>query len=316
MHDRVQLRLLFVVLMTSAVAVGTALDAAAQELEPRAYSASPVGTNFIAVGTARSSGSVVVDSSLPLADVDADVNHTIFGLGRTFGLLGRQALATAALPYAFGSVEGKVGPELEQQRITRSGLGDLQLLLAVNLRGSPALSPTDFATAQRRGLLVGTSLRVHAPTGQYDPARLINLSANRWAVKPEIGVSYPLGNFYLDFYSGVWLFQENGRYFPGTRVSRQSSLTGVQAHISYTVRPRFWLALDATWYFGGTTRVGDDPPSSGQNNTRVGAVSSFPLSQRHSLKIAYSNGVTVSRGANFSTVAVAWQFLWFDGPAR
>ena len=41
----------------------------------------------------------------------------------------------------------------------------------------------------RRKTLVGISLKVVAPIGQYDPTKLINYGVNRWAFKPELGLS-------------------------------------------------------------------------------------------------------------------------------
>ena len=45
--------------------------APAQDLEPKAYSASPIGTVFLVAGAARSSGSVLTDPTLPLKDAEA-----------------------------------------------------------------------------------------------------------------------------------------------------------------------------------------------------------------------------------------------------
>jgi len=39
----------------------------------------------------------------------------------------------------------------------------------------------------------GGSLVVSMPTGQYDGTKLINIGTNRWAFRPEIGLSQPLG---------------------------------------------------------------------------------------------------------------------------
>jgi len=286
--------------------------AAAQELEPRAYSPSPTGANFLVVGFARSSGGIVFDPSVPVTDAHADIYSPVFGLGRTFGMFGRQALVTAALPYAFGHAEGKVGPQLQQTRVTRSGLADLRVKFALNLRGSPALSPREFAKAKHRTLLIAASLLVQAPTGQYDPVKLINLGTNRWAFRPELGVSYPWRKFYFDLYAGTWFFTENDRFFPRDSVKQQDPLTGLQAHISYTVMPRLWFALDSTWYSGGDTTVNGQPPTGRQNNSRIGVTCSLPLLKNQSLKIAYSDGVTARAGTKFSSVGVTWQFLWFD----
>lgn len=288
----------------------------AQELEPRAYSASPTGANFVVVGFARSSGGVVLDPSLPVTDVHADIYSPVFGLGRTFGLFGRQALVTAALPYAFGSISGKVGPQLQQASITRSGLADLRAKFSINLRGSPALSPREFAQANHHAVIVGASLSIQAPTGQYGSTKLINLGTNRWALRPEMGVSYPWKKFYFDLYAGAWFFTENDSFFPGNSLRQQDPLPSLQAHISYTLHPKLWLAFDGTWYTGGATIVNNGPPGERQNNSRLGVTLSLPVNKHQSVKIAFSDGVTARVGTNFNTVSVTWQFLWFDHPQR
>ena len=79
--------------------------------------------------------------------------------------------------------------------------------------------------------LLGVSLKVVAPTGQYDPTKLINLGANRWAFKPELGLSRRWGHWVLDAYGGVWLFTENPEFF-----SRNEYFPGVQAQTQDPVR--------------------------------------------------------------------------------
>lgn len=289
------------------VLVGSVL---AQDLEPRAYSPSPVGTTFVGVGFGRSSGGVFSDPSLPITNIHADLYSTSLGIGQTFGIFDRQALITAALPYVWGNVSGQV--QEARGSISRSGLADVRIRFSLNLRGSPALSPKQFATVRRRGLIVGTSLSVSAPSGQYDDTKLINLGTNRWAFKPEVGLSYPWRRFYFDVYAGASIFTDNARLFPGTGNRSQDVLTSVQAHVSYTIRRSLWCAIDSTWYGGGATRVDQGPPSPRQSNTRIGATLSLPLVDHQSLKLAYSSGVTQSIGTKFTTVSASWQYVWFD----
>lgn len=287
--------------------------ATAQDLEPRAYSASPVGLNFFLIGGGRSSGSVLVDPNLPIEDVSATLYGATIGMGRTFDLAGRQALITGVLPYVWGSASGRV---FEQRReIHRSGLADLRLKLSVNLYGNPARSPRDFARFRKRTTIIGTSLTIAAPAGQYDPSKLINLGTNRWAIKPELGISYPVRGFDLDAYCGVWLFSANHNFFPGAQTRTQDPVTAVQGHASYTIRPRLWLAADITWYHGGTSSV-NGISSLAQNNSRAGVTLSLPIGSKQSIKIAYSTGTTSRAGTDFDTVGVVWQFAWFDRERR
>lgn len=52
--------------------------------------------------------------------------------------------------------------------------------------GGPAMQPKEFAKWKQKRLL-GLSLKVVAPTGQYCGTKLINWDSNRWAFKPELG---------------------------------------------------------------------------------------------------------------------------------
>jgi Putative MetA-pathway of phenol degradation len=281
-----------------------------QELEPRAYSPSPVGTTFVVVSYGRSSGDVSLDPSIPITNVHAGLNSGGLGLGQTFALFGRQALVTVGLPYAWGKVTGQVGEQ--SGFITRSGLADIKTRFSVNLYGTPALTPKEFAALRRRSPIVAASLTVTSPSGQYDPTKLINLGTNRWAFKPEIGVSYPVKKFDLDFYFGAWLFTDNPHFYPGDTSRSEDVLSSAQAHVSYTFRRNLWCAFDSTWYGGGATRIDNGPASERQNNSRLGATVSLPFMNRQSLKIAYSSGVTAEIGSSFTTVSVSWQYIWFD----
>jgi hypothetical protein len=95
---------------------GMPVQSRAQELEPRAYSPSPVGANFLVAGYVHSSGDVVLDPSLPLSNVDAQLNAGTVGYGRTFGVLGRSANILMAAPYVWGDISGDVYVEARSLR--------------------------------------------------------------------------------------------------------------------------------------------------------------------------------------------------------
>ena len=179
--------------------VGTAN---AQDLEPRAYSASPIGTNFFATGFTNTDGGVSFDPSLPITGAKAAIDTYSTGYDHTFDLLGRSASVAIVIPYVDGELEGQV--YTENQRVIRSGQGDVSIRLEENLLGGPALTPAEFLRRQQTTTL-GVSLIIIAPTGQYDPQRLINISSHRWAFKPEIGLSQPLGNWFAEAYAGAWM---------------------------------------------------------------------------------------------------------------
>ena len=169
----------------------------------------------------------------------------------------------------------------------------------------------EFVKAPRR-TIVGTSLTVTSPTGQYDGAKLINLGTNRWAFKPEVGIAVPKGPWDFDAYLGVWFFTDNHDFYPGARTRSQDPVVALQGHASYTFRPRLWAAIDATWYEGGGASLDGGEPSGEMNNSRLGATLSFPMGRSQSFKVAYSSGVAVRTGTNFRTISIGYQFLRFS----
>jgi hypothetical protein len=281
--------------------------AGAQELEPRAYSPNPTGANFVLAVYGHTSGNVVFDPSVPITNVEARVNTSALFYGRTFSLLGRSASAAVQLPYVWGTVDGDVFEE--RRSVYRSGLADLRMRLTTNILGGPALPAREFAARPPRTTM-GASLVVLAPTGQYDPSKLVNVGTNRWAFKPEVGLSHPAGPWFLELYAGTWLFTVNDDFFGGSR-REQSPLLAVQSHFSYTFRPRLWLAGDATFYTGGRTTVDGVEKADLQRNTRLGLTLAVPIKRRSALKASWSRGVVTRVGGDFQTFAVGYQILWF-----
>lgn len=284
--------------------------AAAQDLDPRAYVRAPIDSTVAVAGFGVSHGSVLTDATLPVQDLEATVSTPSIGVARVFNLFGKTAQALAVLPYSWAEATGEINEPAV--RTTRSGLADARLRLSVLVAGAPAMTLAQLATASRRPI-VGASLTVSAPSGQYDPRKFINLGTNRWGFKPELGLSYPLGRRWLaDVYGGIWLFTTNDVFYPGTSSRSQGRVGAFQAHISYSLTPKAWVALDATAYRGGRSRVNGLPVGDRLNHSRVGATLGFPVGGRHAVKIAFSTGAIVRFGGNFDTFSVGWQTAWVD----
>lgn len=282
--------------------------AGAQELEPRAYSPAPIGTSFLLAGFGRSEGGIMFDPSLDIDHVQGDLWITTLGAGRTFALAGRQARVLVVVPIASGDITGEVGAQPQQQDL--EGLADPRFKLSIGLLGAPALSRGEFASA-RRGPVVGASVTVMAPWGQYNPRQLVNLGYNRWGIKPEIGLSVPHGRWTVDAYVGTWFFTVNDDYFPGSARKHQDAVFTVQGHVNHALPRGQWISANGTWFAGGETRVGRLVNPDLQRNTRFGITWSFPVSAQQSLKFTYSTGAFTRRGSDFNTLNVTWQLVLF-----
>jgi hypothetical protein len=194
----------------------------------RSYSASPIDTNFLIGSYQRTTGDVALDADLPISDVKAAINTGILAYNRTFDLFGHTGSVAIVLPYFQGNLSGNVGSEGKQ--ITREGFGDLAFRLTENLIGSPALTPAEFARREPTTTL-GVGVAVVAPTGEYNSQQLINISSHRWAFRPEIGGSQPIGNWFVEGSAGMWIFTDNDDFFGG-HVRGQDPIWTFQAHVA------------------------------------------------------------------------------------
>ena len=125
---------------------------------------------------------------MPLKSAQLDIHTPFAAYARVFDAWGKSAKFDAVV--AGGCLDGTA--EANGVPVSRDvcGLLDPTMRVSVNLYGAPALEAKDFAT-YRQDLIVGASLQLQAPLGQYDPSRLVNLGSNRWAFRPEVGASTP-----------------------------------------------------------------------------------------------------------------------------
>jgi hypothetical protein len=280
--------------------------AAAQELEPGLYQNAPIGMNVMAVGYAFSNGNVLVDASLPLEDVTAELHGVALGYVRTLNIGGLSAKLDAQAPVSWGSFEGNVTGE--QRTRSLSGLADPRVRFAVNLLGAPALSLPEFVTYRQRTIL-GASLQVVVPLGQYDPERLINLGANRWGFRPEIAVSQAFRRWNFELAGGAWLFTENAEFFGGSSRT-QEPLYFVKGNVIYSLRRGLWLSLSVGHAEGGETKVDGVTRNDLQSNNRVAATLALPVKRATSLKLTYTNGLSTRLGADFDSFGASLQYSW------
>jgi hypothetical protein len=298
-----------IIVLAAVLLLGAPSGPRAQVMEPLSYTNAPIGLNFLIAGYAYLWGDVLTDPSLPIKDADAKVNTAVLTYSRVLDFWGQSGTVALVVPYAWLSASGEVAGH--SRSVERSGLADMTLRLSVNLYGAPALSLQEFRD-YRQDTIVGVSVLVTAPTGQYDPHRLINIGTNRWSFRPEVGVSKALGRWTLEGAVGVTFYTDNDEFL-GTNVRRQDPLYGVQGHVIYNFSPALWAAVDATYYTGGRTSVNGVLDNDLQENSRWGVTLAQTLDKNNSLKVYFNSGVSARTGTNFNAVGIAWQYRWGAG---
>lgn len=283
--------------------------ATAQDLEPRAYSNSPVGMQFFITGFGQSRGEVNLDPALPIDNLGIESDFGLVAWARTLGIAGKSAKVDVVVPYFSLDAHGLVFGEPRFRHVT--GFGDPAVRLSMNFIGAPALTMAEFAD-YKQDLIVGGSLRLGIPLGQYDEGRLINLGGNRWTLRPELGISKAAGPWTLELSPGVTLYSDNDEFFGG-KTREQDPIWSIQAHLCRTIMPGCWLALDAAYFDGGRTTVNDILNNDRQEGLRFGLTFAVPVTRHQSLKLYALQGYDTTMERDLNAFGLAWQYRWGGG---
>jgi hypothetical protein len=160
---------------------------------------------------------------------------------------------------------------------------------------------------------MGLSLSLVLPLGEYDSTQLINLGTNRWAFKPEVGLSHAVGRWKIECYGGAWLFTTNTAFY-GRGRREQQPIGETQLHLEYQLGRGIATTFNANYYTGGRTAVDGRRNFDLQQNSRVGATLKLPAGPRSGLRVAVSWGAYTTVGAAFTSVSTAYLYSWGGAP--
>lgn len=284
-------------------------QAHAGEIEPRAYVNTPVGINFLLAGYAYSEGGLSISGSSPIEDAQLKMHTEVLAYARTLDVWGKSGKFDVILPYSQLSGSAMVGGQPRERDV--SGLNDPRFRFSVNFYGAPALAMEEFEN-YRQDLIIGASVQVSAPFGQYEKDKLVNIGNNRWFVRPDIGMSKAWGNLTLELSTGVFFFSANDDYFGGRKLE-QDPVCSTQLHATYSLGRGIWAAVSWTYDYGGHTTIDGVRSDDTQNNSRWGATLALPINRNNSIKLYASTGVRTAVGTDFDLVGIIWQYRWGHG---
>jgi hypothetical protein len=302
-------RICVVAALCACALASVAPPARAQDIEPRAYSNAPIGVNFLVAGYAYTRGGLAFDADLPIENEHLHTSNALLAYARVLDLWDKSAKFDVVVPYTWLSGSA-VFADQPVQRIV-NGFADPAFRLSVNLYGAPALNLKEFRD-YTQDLIIGASLRVSPPWGQYDDSRVVNIGTNRWSFKPEVGLSKALGQWTLEATAGVTLFTDNRDFFGGNTRS-QDPLYSFQGHAIYSFPSGIWASLDATYFTGGRSTLNGVLNTDLQQNWRIGGTLTFPVDLHNSVKLYASRGVSARTGNNYDLLGALWQYRWGGG---
>ena len=209
--------------------------------------------------------------SLPLEDAFLRVDGPAITYLRTIDIGGKTSSFDVYLPYF--CVSGSAVLDGERQNRSICGQGDTKIRISYNLIGARAMELSEFERKQKK-TVIGVSLQASLPTGRYDDDKLLNIGANRWFIKPEIGISIPWGKWSLELAAGLRVFFDNN------------------------------------YFFGGATYLDSVPLENRQENARLGLTWVVALNGKNALKFFAHTGVVTGIGNDSDSYRVAWIYRW------
>lgn len=294
---------LLVIATAFALMAGTAR---AQDLEPRSFSMAPVGMNFGVLSYSNASGDVLFDQAVPITQATGRVNTLVAGYVRTLDFFGVSSKFKALLPYSFGYWSGLLDGAFVDTH--REGFSDPRVELSVNFIGAPAIKMSEMRTYDKN-TVVGASLQVVVPLGQYYPEKLMNLGQNRWAFRPRLGVSHKTMGWTMEAIADVWLYTENPDFYGGAKVT-QDPLWSLQGNIIRQFRSGVWFGAGIGFSRGGKVASDGVYGDTYKKSTRWGLIFSYPLNRVHTVNAMYINGLKARLGADFDQISISYQIRW------
>ncbi len=295
----------FVVVMTLAPEPGDA-----QFTDPRVYTNSPVDTNQVELLYAYARSNTSIDSSLIVGGAKFNLNSGIISYTRYFGLLHHLAWVEPSVPVA-GLSGSIIGTNISG---SVTGTGDSSYQFGVLLKGGPALSVSEFAN-YKPTTSIGVSFTFTAPTGKYDPDKLLNLGTARWSFKPEVGFSHPFGReqkWEIDAYANSYFFTENTEYH-GVEILRQQPLPGFEGHLSYSFNNVVTASVDTRFAFRGDTSVDGADQYSAQRVLLIGSEVNVSMNPHSTLVFVFAKAAVHQNGPNVGGFAVRYDYTWGKG---
>jgi hypothetical protein len=142
---------------------------------------------------------------------------------------------------------------------------------------------------------------------------VLNLGSNRWAFKPEIGVSHPFGpkqKWVFDAYANSYFYTVSSSQ-AGTM--QQRPLPGLEGHISYSVLANLVGSVDTRYSFLGDQTVNGRDQNNTQENFLLGSEWALSLNAKNVFTLELAKALVHQNGPTIGGLSVRYDYYWGRG---
>ena len=157
---------------------------------------------------------------------------------------------------------------------------------------------------------------ITVPLGEYRNDNVLNMGANRWAFKGELGLEQGLGNsgFNIGIYGNGEFYTDNNNYTSAGATMSQDPILTAEAHLTYDFTKTFYAGVDYYYKWGGETSV-DFDYGGYDNDDRLsthsaGLTLGYTVSDHIGLQLKYTKDISVDNGIKTDTVGFRLAYFW------
>ncbi len=208
-----------------------------------------------------------------------------------------QCLIIAGEAHLDGDLDGDGVPD--DGDLSASGLADPVLLATVW-----------FVNDAQSKTWLGFTPFLTLPIGSYDKDKALNMGANRWALKPEIGFVKGFGSTYLDLTAAYEFYGDNDDFGSASVTREQDPLLTLEAHLSHDITKSFYIAAEYFYHWGGETTVDGAEQNDDQSNHAWQGTLGFGIADNYQLLLQYRNDFLVKSGPKTDTLGARFLYAF------
>jgi len=286
-------------------------NVSAQDVEPRRWTPLPLGIHVIGAGYGLTNGEIFFDPLLQAENVTVQVNSFVIQYVQPFKLGKKLARLDVLLPYSIARWDGLLAGV--PTTVKRNGFSDPRLRFSLNLIGPNAIGPKEmmeYMKSNPTNTIVGVSLAVTLPLGQYFEDKILNLGSNRFVFRPQIGMVHSWKSWSYELTGSVFLYTNNTNFASG-KTRKQDPIFALQTHLIKRFNPKAWASLSFGYGLGGESIVNNQPNNDERGNLLGSLAFGYSLTKKQAVKVAFLRLETLKDiGADTSTFVITWSTVF------
>lgn len=229
-------------------------------------------------------------------DFNLSANTQIFRPVYYTALASMPATIQALIPFGDITVDGT---SVGNKSFSSSGLADPTILAGIWPISNPETKTW-----------LGITEWFKMPLGEYDNKRVLNMGANQWAFKSEIGFVKGWGDFYLELSPYIEFYTDNSDAGAASATLEKDPTYAMETHLSYDISKTVLVSLDHYYKKGGETTVADVAMDDEAETHALQFTLGVTPAPKQKLLLQYLQDLSVENGSKTSRFGARYTYIF------